>query len=405
MSSDKFVVEVLPSSTPGCCVLRAAGVLDAESAPIVESAVRDLYRSGIFNIIVDLGEVDFISSAGWGVFTGDLKEARQKGGDIQLVNLQPDVLDIFLLLELDRFINYHGSLEEALRNVGTKEQPVSHPEATEIEKDVNQEDEESGPAVAPEEPELVPTVTEAEESSEVHSEGPLSIPLAEVIAPEPELPPSTSIEKFDVVDEAGNGLSETLAILGEEGVDNDIGFDSGEVSDQPQVSESPKPASEPEPRRTLAGGRWGLWRRIFGRKPKEARREPSVAPLPSTEAAASIDWEARREPPENRYVVKEGGAENRTSPVLPAHDREDGNGSHGDREGLSETMEGLGAIAAVVRENPLFGPTRIKRRLEQLNGEECSVSVTTIYRRLRAARLNTRELRVQAVRLSEEETV
>ena len=55
-----------------------------------------------------------MSSAGWGVFVGEIKNVRESGGDIKLVNMVPEVYDVFEMLEFNRILKMYDSVEEAI---------------------------------------------------------------------------------------------------------------------------------------------------------------------------------------------------------------------------------------------------------------------------------------------------
>ncbi len=65
-------------------------------------------------MIVDLGNVDYISSAGWGIFISEIKSIRENGGDLKLVSMVPDVYEIFELLEFHHILDVYDSIDEAI---------------------------------------------------------------------------------------------------------------------------------------------------------------------------------------------------------------------------------------------------------------------------------------------------
>lgn len=79
-------------------VLHLSGFLDAHTVPAFENALQTLIKEDRINIIVNLLKLDYISSAGLGVFMGFIEEVREKGGDIKLSNLSSKVFKVFDLL-------------------------------------------------------------------------------------------------------------------------------------------------------------------------------------------------------------------------------------------------------------------------------------------------------------------
>jgi len=79
-------------------VLHLSGFLDAHTVPKFETAIQSLLQDDKYKITVNLANLDYISSAGLGVFMGFIEEIREKGGDIKLSNLSQKVYKVFDLL-------------------------------------------------------------------------------------------------------------------------------------------------------------------------------------------------------------------------------------------------------------------------------------------------------------------
>lgn len=94
-------------------VVRVDGVIDTVTATELEKVMNSLLDRGKYKIIVDLGGVDYISSAGWGIFISNIREIRQHSGDIKLARMIPNVYEIFELLEFDSILRAFDSIEKA----------------------------------------------------------------------------------------------------------------------------------------------------------------------------------------------------------------------------------------------------------------------------------------------------
>ena len=79
-------------------ILRLKGFLDAHTAPNFEQAIQELIEENRYNIIVSMSDLNYISSAGLGVFMGFIEEIREKEGDIKLSNMTDKVFKVFDLL-------------------------------------------------------------------------------------------------------------------------------------------------------------------------------------------------------------------------------------------------------------------------------------------------------------------
>lgn len=93
-------------------VVRVDGVVDTITASELENVIEGLLGQSRFKILVDLGGVEYISSAGWGIFVSKIQEIRDHGGDIKLVNMIPNVFEIYELLEFEHIIPAYESLEQ-----------------------------------------------------------------------------------------------------------------------------------------------------------------------------------------------------------------------------------------------------------------------------------------------------
>jgi len=91
-------------------------VIDSLSASELEQVMDSLLRRGRHKIVIDLAGVDYISSAGWGIFISHIKDVRGHGGDIKLTNMVTDVREIFELLEFDKVLNVFNSVDKAVED-------------------------------------------------------------------------------------------------------------------------------------------------------------------------------------------------------------------------------------------------------------------------------------------------
>lgn len=95
-------------------IIKVGGYIDTTTSSELERALDSLLKQGRFYIIVDLGNVDYISSAGWGIFISEIKSIRENGGDLKLVRMVPDVYEIFELLEFHHILDVYDTVDEAV---------------------------------------------------------------------------------------------------------------------------------------------------------------------------------------------------------------------------------------------------------------------------------------------------
>jgi len=98
-------------------LIQIGGYLDTVTSPHLEKALDDLTSEGYSNVVCDLGSVNYISSAGWGIFVSKIKMLRDMGGDLVLSQMIPDVFDVFKLLEFDRILKFYDNSDKAIKEI------------------------------------------------------------------------------------------------------------------------------------------------------------------------------------------------------------------------------------------------------------------------------------------------
>lgn len=102
-------------ANPDISVIRINGYIDTTTSSELERVIQNLLREQRFKIIVDLSGVDYISSAGWGIFISEIKNLRSHKGDLKLANMSENVNEVYELLEFSTILSAAGSLAEAVK--------------------------------------------------------------------------------------------------------------------------------------------------------------------------------------------------------------------------------------------------------------------------------------------------
>lgn len=97
--------------------MKVAGRLDAEQAPVFEKACQDLLEPEVRNMIVDLGELTYVSSMGLRSFIVIGKKLTERGGTLQLCSATGLVKQVFEITGLNSIFSMHSSLASALAAV------------------------------------------------------------------------------------------------------------------------------------------------------------------------------------------------------------------------------------------------------------------------------------------------
>lgn len=102
------------------------GRLDAEGLPHVLTEVEDARAAGCTRFLVDLEEIDFIGSAGIGVFLSLVEEMQNDGGGVAFLGVPESIERIFDVLNVREFLQIRDDRDEALQGLLTGEgQPSS----------------------------------------------------------------------------------------------------------------------------------------------------------------------------------------------------------------------------------------------------------------------------------------
>ncbi len=95
-------------------IIDVEGYIDTTTAPEVARIIKEQIAVRKYCLVVNLEGVDYISNAGWGVFVSDIEEIRQNNGDLVLVNMTPNVNNIFELMELSLVLKSFLGVEKAI---------------------------------------------------------------------------------------------------------------------------------------------------------------------------------------------------------------------------------------------------------------------------------------------------
>jgi anti-sigma B factor antagonist len=119
MAVDGIVVSVLSGKgDEDVAILQVSGYLDTTTAGELESALYGLLKRGQYKIVIDLAGITYISSAGWGIFIGEIKDIRSHGGDLKLAGMIGDVHEVFHLLEFQSILESYPDADSAVNAFG-----------------------------------------------------------------------------------------------------------------------------------------------------------------------------------------------------------------------------------------------------------------------------------------------
>ena len=105
-------------------IISVGGYIDTTTSSELERTLDSLLKEGVFQVVIDLEKVDYISSAGWGIFISEIKGIRERGGDLKLARMIPDVYEVFELLEFHYILKAYDTVDEALESFNIKQDSI-----------------------------------------------------------------------------------------------------------------------------------------------------------------------------------------------------------------------------------------------------------------------------------------
>ena len=110
-----MALSVATEDINGIKVIKCTGYIDSENAGQLKNVIEEFLKTGSYKLIMDLEKVDYVSSAGWGLFVGYLHEARKNNGDIKICDMKKEVLEIFELLDFVNIFQYFKKTADAAK--------------------------------------------------------------------------------------------------------------------------------------------------------------------------------------------------------------------------------------------------------------------------------------------------
>lgn len=100
-------------------VLTLDGDLDAVTAPRLSEALDEQVEADQIQLILDLGDVAYISSAGLRALLATVKRVRQRGGDLRLARVNGEVLKVFDMSGFTSILQIFTDTPQALESFST----------------------------------------------------------------------------------------------------------------------------------------------------------------------------------------------------------------------------------------------------------------------------------------------
>lgn len=110
-------MEIFTRKEGQALIFSPKGRLDAITTPEFESAVISAVDGGDIRILIDMGNIEYISSAGLRSFVVLMKKLKQLNGRLVLFALQKQVMEVFAVCGFSSIITIKDTQQEALGQV------------------------------------------------------------------------------------------------------------------------------------------------------------------------------------------------------------------------------------------------------------------------------------------------
>jgi anti-sigma B factor antagonist len=100
-----------------CVVVKASGRIDSDTVPDLEKTFNTLEHSGKFRLVLDMTEVNFVSSKGWWLLIDIQKACKHLSrGELVLACIDPKIRASLRLIGMD---TYFKIFDDVLTAVGS----------------------------------------------------------------------------------------------------------------------------------------------------------------------------------------------------------------------------------------------------------------------------------------------
>ncbi len=109
----------------GTVTVSPIGSLDSETYRLLDAEIGGVLAERIETLVLDLAGVDFITSSGVGAITKAKTILNQRGADLAMINLQPQVEKVFEIMDMLPMLNVFANTEELDEYLGKVQRRIT----------------------------------------------------------------------------------------------------------------------------------------------------------------------------------------------------------------------------------------------------------------------------------------
>jgi anti-sigma B factor antagonist len=110
-------MEISTTEYKRCDLIKVKGRVDSATAPELEKAINAVVEAGKFKIVLDMSEVNFVSSKGWWVLIGAQKNCKRfNRGEVVLVAMVKEIRESLDLVGMGDYFKLFDDVTSAVGN-------------------------------------------------------------------------------------------------------------------------------------------------------------------------------------------------------------------------------------------------------------------------------------------------
>jgi len=107
-------MDILTQQVKSVSVMTVKGRVDSATAPDLENALKQLVEGDKTQIVLDLKDVEYMSSAGLRAMVSTLKAVKRINGDLRLCTPSPRVAEVLRLAGLNSIFSIYPTQADAV---------------------------------------------------------------------------------------------------------------------------------------------------------------------------------------------------------------------------------------------------------------------------------------------------
>jgi len=106
-------MDILHTEHKRCTVIKTSGRIDGSNAPDLGKTLKEVMEKGVYNIVFDMTEVNFMASAGWWVLIDTQKNCKPRG-ELVLACVDKGIQDSLNLVGMGTYFKMFPDLISAV---------------------------------------------------------------------------------------------------------------------------------------------------------------------------------------------------------------------------------------------------------------------------------------------------